>query len=196
MKLVDILARELKVWPEGVSCLSQLQHNGAIINGKGYDGREWARLQIAEDTPPAGVLVTEAEWQAAVDALNAPKVVEWEQGDIPTIGDRCEAYILAETEKQGHQMNRWASGKFIGKALADNGGIALLVECDDGWTHVINGFSYVRPERTAEQVAAEERENTINEALSILPGEVRCKAVVGQAVQIMIDAGYQKRVEK
>lgn len=71
MKLVDILARELKVWPEGVSCLSQLQHDGAIINGNGYDGREWARLQIAEDTPPAGVLVTEAEWQAAVDALKA-----------------------------------------------------------------------------------------------------------------------------
>lgn len=74
MKLVDILARELKVWPEGVSCLSQLQHNGAIINGKGYDGREWARLQIAEDTPPAGVLVTEAGWQAAVDALKADRV--------------------------------------------------------------------------------------------------------------------------
>lgn len=85
MKLVDILARELKVWPEGVSCLSQLQHNGAIINGKGYDGREWARLQIAEDTPPAGVLVTEAEWQAAVDALNAPKVVEWDGVGLPPV---------------------------------------------------------------------------------------------------------------
>lgn len=76
MKLVDILARGLKVWPEGVLSLSQLQRNGAIINGKGYDGREWARFQIAEDTQPAGVLVTEAQWRAAVDALKAEKEEE------------------------------------------------------------------------------------------------------------------------
>lgn len=73
MKLVDILARELKVWPEGLECLSQLKGTGYIINGKGFDGRAFDALRIADETLVAGAIVTRAEWQAAVNALNAPK---------------------------------------------------------------------------------------------------------------------------
>lgn len=74
MKLVDILARELKVWPEGIECLSQLKVTGYIINGKGFDGRSFDALQIADETLVAGAIVTRFEWQAAVDALNADRV--------------------------------------------------------------------------------------------------------------------------
>lgn len=155
MKLVDFLIAELKEWPVRAEFIAD---NRLSIAAFGAD-----RYCEALDLPTGklmkrGGMVTKCEWQAAVDALNAPKVVEWEQGDIPPIGEACEAYVLADTEKQGRPMNRWISGKFIGKALSDNGGIILMVECEDGWAHAINAFSYVRPIRTAEQVAAEERE--------------------------------------
>lgn len=198
MKLVDILALELKVWPEGLECLSQIKGTGYIINGKGFDGRAFDALQIADETLVAGAIVTRAEWQAAVDALNAPKVVEWEQGDIPPIGEPCEAYVLAETEKQDPPMNRWISGKFTGKALSDNGGIILLVECEDGWTHAINAFSYVRPPRTAEQVAAEEREAEDNEVMSRYMSLSDCqKGILGHSperaiIGLMRVMGYRK----
>lgn len=179
MKLVDILARELKVWPAGAIDLKQRDLGGVWCSSLDFC---IGRFRLSSDWTEA--VVTRAEWQAAVDALNAdkcehsyankigcpecgelnsPKVVEWEQGDIPNAGDQCEAYVLAETEKQGRPMNRWISGKFIAKALSDNGGIALLVECDDGWIHVINAFSYLRHPRAPEQVAAEEREKAIKD---------------------------------
>ena len=93
-------------------------------------------------------------------------------------------------------MNRWIPGKFIGKALADNGGIALLVECDDGWTHVINAFSYVRPVRTPEQVAAEERESgiqAIQDAYTYTVGHSTHKILHSQATRLY-DAGCRLQV--
>lgn len=186
MKLVDILARELKVWPEGVSCLSQLQHNGAIINGKGYDGREWARLQIAEDTPPAGVLVTEAEWQAAVDALNAPKVVEWDGVGSPQPGCSIE-YSIGDGWypcEVRYVLNR-----------DDCPGIALIAWCEhlgkDQYLSNDRDHRF-RPARTAEQVAAEEREKGIQEICATLGWlNIRSDGSAQEAA-ILYDAGYRK----
>lgn len=82
MLLVDILARELKVWPEGLECLSQIKGAGYIINGKGFDGRAFDAFQIADETLVAGAIVTRAEWQAAVEALKAEEAAElkWPDG--------------------------------------------------------------------------------------------------------------------
>lgn len=41
----------------------------------------------------------------------------------------------------------------------------------------------IRPIRTPDEV---------EQALEVLPGEVRCKAVVNRAVRLLIDAGYRK----
>ena len=79
--LVDILARGLTAWPEGLECLSQQKGSGYIINGKGFDGRAFDSLPIADETRIAGAIVTRAEWQAAVDALKA------EHSEIPALGE-------------------------------------------------------------------------------------------------------------
>lgn len=71
MKLVDILARDLKEWPPGLECLSQLKGTGYIINGKGFDGRAFDALEIADETHIAGAIVTRDQWQSAVYALKA-----------------------------------------------------------------------------------------------------------------------------
>lgn len=79
MKLVDILARELKAWPAPKSLLSgstdyccQSDNTTEVYFGHGRTPIFLSKR--AEDTE--GVRVTRAEWQAAVDALNAPKAVD------------------------------------------------------------------------------------------------------------------------
>ena len=151
MKLVDILARELKVWPEGVFSLSQLQHNGAIINGKGYDGREWDRLQIADDTPPAGVLVTEDQWQAAVDALKASEnaVPEWNGEGLPPVGTVCAVLNSDLGNPQWERCTILYSGKH--RVVYDS------ESCEERVAFIEDlKFRQARPIRTPEQIAAEE----------------------------------------
>ena len=103
MKLVDILARELKVWPHNVFAITQ--DDGGELNGNSIDdpaimrGSAWGggafylddpvddggacfRLMPAEDWSAA--IVTRAQWQAAVDALKAPPIQII--GDIPKPG--------------------------------------------------------------------------------------------------------------
>lgn len=83
MKFVDILARELKVWPEGFS-----EKVGQCINGRlhGYSGNGYPNCQVTNRpftlcSDFQNDTVTRAEWQAAVDAMNAPNVdgpnIDW-----------------------------------------------------------------------------------------------------------------------
>lgn len=191
MKLVDILARELKAWPEGVSCLSQLQHNGAIINGKGYDGREWARLQIAEDTPPAGVLVTEAEWQAAVDALKADRVeyspamhaqrigrvirvANLDQKEMIKVGEKVEVVLKGSTLPAS--LQGWKSGDIVecvARVCINGMDSPLFLNSAPYLFSTLREDCY-RPIRTAEQIATEEharrkREDAINLMVEVSP---------------------------
>lgn len=71
MKLVDILARELKVWPEGTDVVGQakdgtlhLGHTTSKING-------WTKEKYAMGDDWNSAHVSRAQWQAAVDALKA-----------------------------------------------------------------------------------------------------------------------------
>jgi len=68
MKLVDILARELKVWPEGYASLQQ-SFAGMVFHGAKDGILPIVRLSVSEDFRIASV--TRAQWQAAVDALKS-----------------------------------------------------------------------------------------------------------------------------
>lgn len=186
MKLVDILARELKAWPEGLECLSQLKGTGYIINGKGFDGRAFDALQIADETLVAGAIVTRAEWQAAVDALNAPKVVAWDSEGMPPVGSASCEYLGA------HKYDEWTVVNIFAHY-----GHTVFVDFGDGW-RAEDDSSRFRPIRTAEQVAAEEREKARTEVLNAMTkvkNEYEPEAlwkfrlkVVGE----MLDMGYRK----
>lgn len=184
MKLVDILARELKVWPEGLECLSQLKGTGYIINGKGFDGRAFDALRIADETLVAGAIVTRAEWQAAVDALNAPKVVEWDGVGLPPVGIDCEV--------ENEVLGGWDHAEKILAHSSINGKDVAVFQRGDLIAYSRSGS--FRPIRTAEQVAAEERDKAINEMVF---GVCGCEPDGGNTTAFMIcgfiyDAGYRK----
>ena len=148
MKLVDILAQELKVWPEGDSPLVQGSFGQVYICGGGPIIIETCR---ADDWELGEV--TRAEWQAAVDALNAPKVVEWDGEDMPPVGSASCEYLGA------HKYDEWTVVNIFAHY-----GHTVFVDFGDGW-RAEDDSSRFRPIRTAEQVAAEERKSEILEMI-------------------------------
>ena len=182
MKLVDILARELKAWPEGLECLSQLKGTGYIINGKGFDGRAFDALQIADETLVAGAIVTRAEWQAAVDALNAPKVVAWDGEGMPPVGSASCEYLGA------HKYDEWTVVNIFAHY-----GHTVFVDFGDGW-RAEDDSSRFRPIRTDDQIAAEERKSEILEMIDAFGTET---AIWGRDAVMEIcghlwESGYRK----
>lgn len=180
MKLVDILARELKVWPEGVESLSQLKGTGYIISGKGFDSRAFDALEIADETRIAGVIVTRDEWQAAVDALDIPKFpsdkVEWNGDGLPPIGMHVVVH-----DDGSLVYGRGESGEVI----AHVDGCAVI--------RMSYGLGCFMPRclRTPEQIATEERENELNRMVATV--SMLDKGWARKVCAGLYDAGYRKQ---
>lgn len=141
-RLIDILARDLQVWPEAFEVMhGYMWHSFSMAF---YKNPDWINEKV-----------TRAEWQAAVDALNAPKVVEWDKFGFPQAGVTCEF-----SSNDGYNWKPCRilyaddlsilTGELEGKADR-----RLLRKCD--------ADVKFRPVRTAEQVAAENRENAAAE---------------------------------
>lgn len=156
MKLVDILASELKHWPStrtaavGQSNSGSLHLNEEPRHGSEFFGWTTCKFTMAEDCQSAWV--TRAEWQAAVDALNAPKVVEWDGVGSPPAGSTCQI------RHSGWDAGSWQTAdiKYISSEYLIIGHGNFKRE-----QHFHMPDIQFRPVRTAEQVAAEEREKAI-----------------------------------
>lgn len=169
MKLVDILARELKVWPEGYNSLQQ-SFGGMVFHGAKDGILPIVCLSVAEDFRTAAV--TRAQWQAAVDALNAEKEFvpydfsgpvldygpkEWTGAGLPPVGTVCwygeemeEMRIVAHVD-QGAQSG---DARFLAVGQAGNMGRLRLAVAE-----------YWRPTRTPEQI---ENESLYDRVLNVL----------------------------
>lgn len=205
MKLVDILARELKDWPEsfGFYCVAGGGPEvswGAWFNERMPERRDdgWYDVGCVElwlSKEPSDHLVsvvTRAEWQAAVDALNAPKVVEWDGVGNPPVGVDIECTF----DSWGY----WRKGRvlYYGKQM-------IFMEQDgespDGrkFEGSMNpdGIKF-RPVRTAEQVAAEERDAKAKELYLTInwndAGSTWDSLAASRKADYLkaIDAGYRK----
>lgn len=222
MKLVDILARELKSWPFGGHFA--WQDYDKEVRFSPYSKHDFHMSELAEDNvrpcrglnPLSGV--TRAEWQAAVDALNAdkcehsyankigcpecgelnaPKVVEWDgvglppvgldvevmQGGLPSIAFDWETCKILAINIGSDEKPQVITRDFRGDAAIYYPGIESV---------------YFRPIRTAEQVAAEEREAEDNEVMSRYMSLSDCeKGILGHSperviIGLMRVMGYRK----
>ena len=183
MKLVDILARELKAWPENCECVWQVL-SGRLAIDKDRDRLTDSTYTIARDWHEARV--TRAEWQAAVDALNSPKVVEWDGIGLPPVGSASCEYLGANKYDEWTVVNIFA-----------HRGHTVFVDFGNGW-RAEEDSSRFRPIRTAEQVAAEEREAEDNEVMSRYMSLSDCeKGMLGRSperviIGLMRVMGYRK----
>ena len=195
MKLVDILVRELAEWPkESAKAMQDFDKEIRFFDSVGdqmasfdFYAEELACDACDEKTfAGGGTEVTLAEWQAAVDALNAPKVVEWDGVGSPQPGCSIE-YSIGDGWypcEVRYVLNR-----------DDCPGIALIAWCEhlgkDQYLSNDRDHRF-RPARTAEQVAAEEREKGIQEICATLGWlNIRSDGSAQEAA-ILYDAGYRK----
>lgn len=186
MKLVDILARELKVWPFGGHFA--WQDYDKEVRFSPDSKHDFHMSELAEDNvrpchglnPLSGV--TRAEWQAAVDALNAPKVVEWDGVGLPPVGSASCEYLGA------HKYDEWTIVNIFAHY-----GHTVFVDFGDGW-RAEDDSSRFRPIRTAEQVAAEEREKEIADMMEVTSDGITC--MDRDDALALYKAGYRKQVAK
>lgn len=220
MKLVDILARELKVWPDQYYQIYQDSGGyliGTLSNGDledfDMDDLPFDPVTIAWDGNNA--VIERAEWQAAVDALNAdkcehsyannigcpecgelnaPKVVEWDGVGDPPVGVVCQYSVL---------NGPWYTCE-VGYSFFDGEHRCFVIKCKHlGFEQVCRidpgseGSVEFRPFRTAEQVAAEEREKAIEDMLSLFE-VAACKQTYDMlgGIAAIYDANYRKQVAK
>lgn len=181
MKLIDILARELKVWPEGVVTAVQdldgevkfdNSHEMPRINRskdvwvrQGNQGDSLYPKELAEDYSHA--IITRAKWQAAVDALEAEVrptesvalhyqevgriTRQWNGDGLPPVGTVCE-YLLKPS-------NQWHKCEIRYHMIPSDFGElrAIVWNPNLKFDQISNSNWEFRPIRTPEQIAAEER---------------------------------------
>lgn len=192
MKLVDILALELKVWPEPKSLLSGsadycCQSDNTTEVYFGYGRTPIFLSRRAEDTE--GVRVTRAEWQAAVDALNAPKVVEWDGVGLPPVGLDVEIKRGNCTWIDGDEWQIGKTATVMASFLNSRDIEMASVQFPGGHCECILARC-LSPIRTAEQVAAEERNKVIREMVAEVTEEPRARHFA--FCEVLYDAGYRK----
>lgn len=183
-KLIDILARDFEEWPVGCKAITQ-DSDGYVVSAKDcdvdclrFDHNAWSGEggnymeihELADDHKIA--IITCAEWQAAVDALNAPKVVY----GLPAIGSQVFVY-----DPEG--VLRYGQGE-DGEVVAHVENTAVI-----RMSYGLGCFE-ARCLRTAEQVAAEEREKAILEMAST---PKPCGHALYNVCADLYDAGYRKQ---
>ena len=200
MKLVDILARELNQWPDALGHAAGQAADGTLHSEMEPEDAETVRTIESYTICSNWIIdiVTRAEWLAAVDALNAdkcehsysnnigcpecgelsaPKVVEWDGEGEPPVGIECE---------WRPNVHGWVKVKILGRDGSDTWYRASGEE----HSQTCRNMAFFRPIRTAEQVAAEEREKAIKEMM--MNGVDAGDSTIEYSCAALYDAGYRK----
>lgn len=190
MKLVEILARELKEWPATTACFAQ-DDDGDIYNyvstcivrdrgewegvddaylDHSFDCLELYGQDLAFDHDTA--IVTRKMWENERAKMN-----EWKNG-LPPVGTICE---------YRKNPDEWLVGNVFGHRLCSNGEINVFVNLKNSWDYSSDTTRF-RPIKTPEQIAKEEREAALKDMKSIVMGS----SLNHGMLESLYDAGYRK----
>ncbi len=184
MRLVDILARELKVWPEYALAITQDQDgetwpssdldvtcSGGIWTSNGsfmIGGNILPGKTSASDYSTS--IVTRTQWQAAVDALK--DAYSGRDADLKALVDEI--------------MDRMPSTPM---QIAVESAKFALDQRDE----------MIKAIRTPEQIAADQRLHEIRNACTAINNKIEpfntnidCSMAIRMTIEAMIDAGYRK----
>ena len=177
MRLVELLARELEEWPEGAKYASQ--DKDKEIRFDTAHGDFYAKT-LADDAGVSfgdGVTVTRQEW--AAERAKVEGRTEWDGEGLPPVGTVCGL--------------RMTSGAWITVTPTAYGKKHMLFEDERGMERVeYISKVQVRPVRTQEQIAAQERERALDDIDRIIRTVERLgnKADMAEALYA---AGYRKQ---
>lgn len=219
MKLVDILARELVKWPEGNYFAWQdydreirFNHTTRHDFHASILADDHVRSRHVDD-PDYGV--TRAEWQDAVDALNqseldavlakneqlaaarAERIPVWNGEGLPPVGLDVEIKRGNCTWIDGDEWQIGKTATVMASFLNSRDIKMASVQFPGGHCECILARC-LSPIRTAEQVAAEEREAEDNEVMSRYMSLSDCeKGMLGRSperviIGLMRVMGYRK----
>ena len=219
MKLLDILARELKVWPEENYFAWQdydreirFSHTARHDFHASILADDHVRSRHGDD-PDYGV--TRAEWQDAVDALNqseldavlakneqlaaarAERIPVWNGEGLPPVGLDVEIKRGNCTWIDGDEWQIGKTATVMASFLNSRDIEMASVQFPGGHCECILARC-LSPIRTAEQVAAEEREAEDNEIMSRYLSLSDCeKGMLGRSperviIGLMRVMGYRK----
>lgn len=209
MKLLDILARELKAWPEGVDSVWQSSCDNEIYFDS--DVRPFYTSLNAEDSGDRGAVITQAEWQAAVEALNqseldavlakneqlaaarAERIPVWNGEGLPPVGLDVEIKRGNCTWIDGDEWQIGKTATVMASFLNSRDIKMASVQFPGGHCECILARC-LSPIRTAEQVAAEEREKVIRNMVAEVTEEPKSRHFA--FCEALYDAGYRKQVAK
>lgn len=220
MKLVDILARELKVWPDQYYQIYQDSGGyliGTLSNGDledfDLDDLPFDPVTIAWDGNNA--VIERDEWQAAVDALDqseldavlakneqlaaarAERIPVWNGEGLPPVGLDVEIKRGNCTWIDGDEWQIGKTATVMASFLNSRDIEMASVQFPGGHCECILARC-LSPIRTAEQVAAEEREAEDNEVMSRYMSLSDCeKGILGHSperviIGLMRLMGYRK----
>lgn len=220
LKLIDILARELKVWPWDAGDKVVQFKDGSIhgiSNGffKMIESKE--RFTLAADQLSA--LISKADWLNAVMALevdnvkfnnpvnmNGPVTAEWNGEGLPPVGMVCEFAGFNQDETKFDDPVVGDKVTVIAHYLSGCVQVAAFtynLAANFGSLNVAQGaHGCFRPIRTAEQTAAEEREKAIKSMIEDSQPDysagdfLNASEYVECAISALYDSGYRKQVAK
>ena len=214
MKLLDILASEMKDWPStrtgavGQSESGSLHLNQDARHGSDFFGWTTFKFKMAEDWKTAWV--TRSEWQAAVDALNqseldavlakneqlaaarAERIPVWNGEGLPPVGLDVEIKRGNCTWIDGDEWQIGKTATVMASFLNSRDIEMASVQFPGGHCECILARC-LSPVRTAEQVAAEEREKAIKDMMEVTSDGISC---IGQDDALALyKAGYRKETK-
>lgn len=180
-RLVEILARELREWPNGWIAVGQACDGS--LHGKPFDGRHTGEKYSVCDRYITEE-VTRAEWQAAVDALDIPKFPsdnpEWNGEGLPPVGTVCTCHYHGSYQGE-------VRVEFLGKDAC----VLLNTKYGDEQCGMIVDYTF-KPILTPEQIAAEEKVRVIAEMRKALADDDKGQG----SLAALYDAGYRKQEPK
>lgn len=184
MKLVEVLARELKGWPIDFQHALLTQSVGGRVSYVVNNKERWTAgngFTRADDW--AGAIVSRTEWIAAVEALDKPEVATWNGEDMPPIGTECEARFPEDSQPAWETVEILYAGiKFIAMRFADGDVVETETKACE-----------LRPIQTQEQVEAERRQVGIEDLAKQLQSNTECPSTyVWELAQKTYDLGYRK----
>lgn len=220
-KLVDILAKEMDVWPDAeqytksVDVITQ-DFNGNVFGWEGFDPEynirheEWLNvdgsavasrrpvaIELAEDHCTA--IVTKQQWQEAKAALNVeqPSVV-WNGEGLPPVGTKVvvcnlDGYHLPKS------LEDWRDGDVVEcvshtKINGPYDELSPVFFNKSRWSFSALREDCFTPIKTPEQVAEEkEKKSQIDNITSLIKEHYNPAYTIEQAAETIYNAGYRKQ---